>query len=292
MSSTPSRFEDLERQVAELEGDPTTDDVVVDRRTWRAIRVHGGDAERWLNDLLTAELAGLPIQGAARSLLLTPTGRIRADVHVYRRADDFVIVQDPAQPRAIDELLAPYVLSSDVELSPSPIGPICAPRAEGLQDGSTFAPSILGSGTDLLADPGDADVGHSRTPISQLAVDIWRIRHGTPTFGVDLDEDSLPAEAGLDDPARGVIDATKGCYLGQESVAKIRNFGHPQRAVVAMRADGAVDAGTPVDDSEKQVGLVTSSASLPAGGRALIVRIRWGARDADLKAAQVPLRHA
>lgn len=67
MTATSPRAEELEHEVAELEGAGTADDILVDRRAWRAIRVSGGDAERWLNDLLTAELAYDPTMRRARS---------------------------------------------------------------------------------------------------------------------------------------------------------------------------------------------------------------------------------
>src|SRR5262245_43989033 len=82
---------------------------------WRTISVEGGDAWRWLQDLVTAGLADLDHGQSRRSLLLTPTGRIRADFHVARLDQGFLLLQDPEQT-PIDALLEPYVLSSDVAL--------------------------------------------------------------------------------------------------------------------------------------------------------------------------------
>src|SRR4029450_7615627 len=83
--------------------------------------VRGADAEGWLNDLVTASVDGIPEGEALRSFLLSPTGRVRADLRVLRArsGDGFLLLQAPDQPEAIADLLAPYVLSSDVELAPA-----------------------------------------------------------------------------------------------------------------------------------------------------------------------------
>ncbi|HET9249040.1 MAG TPA: tRNA-modifying protein YgfZ, partial [Actinomycetota bacterium] len=124
--------------------------------------------------------------------------------------------------------------------------------------------------------------GGEGTPVlvAADALEVWRIRHGIARFPVDLDADSLPAEAGLD--REPVIDRTKGCYLGQESVARVRNLGHPPRVVVAVHAEGPVAASAPVRSGGSEVGSVTSVE--PGGGGAAFVRIRWDARDSELTA--------
>src|SRR5207245_4599906 len=109
------------------------------------------------------------------------------------------------------------------------------------------------------------------------AVDVWRIRRGIPRFGVDLDADSLPAEAGLEI----LIDFTKGCFLGQESVAKVRNLGHPPRVTAAFRTTGEVRVGQALETDGRAVGRVTSAAAIEHG-TALIARLTWDARFADL----------
>jgi folate-binding Fe-S cluster repair protein YgfZ len=88
-----------------------------DRSGYRKILVSGSEAGGWLHDLLTARIAGLAEGRATRSLLLTPTGRIRADVTVARTEQGWWLLQDPRQPTSIDDLLAPYVLSSDVAMT-------------------------------------------------------------------------------------------------------------------------------------------------------------------------------
>jgi folate-binding protein YgfZ len=235
---------------------------VLDLEGWRIVRAVGGDAEPWLNDLVTADVAALPAGGSVRCLLLGPTGRIRADLLVHRRQSDLdlVLLQPPGQPSPIDALLEPYVLSADVAM-------------RGVEGGLAVLPAP-GTGWAVAAEPPPGAV-----PVGAAAFETWRIEHGIPRFPIDLDEDSLPAEAGLDEAP--VVDRDKGCYLGQESVAKVRNLGHPARVVVAVWAERPVSVGRPVLAGSGAVGVLTSVD--PAGdGRNAIARIRWDARDSSL----------
>jgi tRNA-modifying protein YgfZ len=233
----------------------------VDGARLRAVEVTGSDAGRWLNDLVTASVEDIPPGGTARSLLLTPTGRVRADFHIVRTDGAFVLVQEPDQPAAIDDLLRPYVLSSDVAVQ----------RAAGTH--IVLVPSDRGWAVTRAAGDGAVEA-------SPEAGEVWRIRRGVPRFPSDLDEESLPAEAGLE----YLIDFTKGCFLGQEAVAKVRNLGHPPRVVLALRAGVPVRSGEPVVADGRDVGAVSSVAPL-RDGFALLARVRWDARTRPLTTA-------
>lgn len=223
---------------------------------WSATRVSGGDAVGWLNDLVTADVEHLGAGEVARSLLLSPTGRIRADLLVARDHASVLALQSPGQPRALGDLLAPYVLSSDVVL----------------ETGASDAVLVGGAAGWRLA----AQTPPDHPIVGPDAFEAWRIRRGIARFPVDLDEESLPAEAGLD--REPVVDRGKGCYLGQESVAKVRNLGHPTRVVVPARVDGPASAGDPIRSGPERVGMVTS-----LDGSSGIIRIRWAARDGTLE---------
>jgi tRNA-modifying protein YgfZ len=227
---------------------------------WGATEVRGADAERWLNDLVTASTHDLQAGETVRSLLLGPTGRIRADLRMARKDGGFLLLQGPGQPEPIAALLDPYVLSSDVELTPARPGALA-----------------------LTPRPGPrwrlSDHGPDGVRVGREAFEVWRVRHAIPAFPRDVDVESFPSEAGLDEEP--VVDRSKGCYLGQESVARIRNLGHPPRLVVPVEAWGSVHNGDPVFSPEAEVGVVTS---VDPHGPAAMVRIRWDARDFELKA--------
>ena len=211
---------------------------VLDLDGWSATELRGEDATRWLNDLVTASVDSLPPGETVRSLLLGATGRIRADVHVARWNGGFLFLQGPGQPDPIGALLDPYVLSSDVELTTA--------RVEGVAVAPRPGPRwVIGGGAS------------DGMRVGPDAFEAWRVRHAITGFPVDVDTESLPAEAGLDEEP--VIDRAKGCYLGQESVARIRNLGHPTRLVVPVVADDSLHIGERVFSTGTDVGIVTSA---------------------------------
>jgi tRNA-modifying protein YgfZ len=262
-----------------------------DLSAWRMVTVAGTDGRGWLNDLISADIAGLEPGTAKRSLLLTPTGRIRADFTVTPLPEALLLVQDLEQPAPIDELLAPYVLSSDVQLSDRTghFALYACPGVDLPDDVPAVArwrPSALGPGTDVLVEGSErameAGVGAllaaGLVPAGLEELEAWRVEAGIPRYGVDLLEDSLPQEAGLDHS----IAYDKGCFLGQEAVAKVRNLGHPPRVLLAAGIEGPVAAGDTVVADGRPVGIVTSATPRTDGGTAAIVRIPWSARTSRL----------
>jgi folate-binding protein YgfZ len=253
----------------------------VDLSSWRKIAVRGSDAVRWLNDLVSNRVDDTGPGDARRTLLLDRTGRIRANVHAYRLGDGLLLAQDPVQPRSIAELLAPYQLSSDVELTDRTEDvALLAHPGQGTQV-EAWAPSILGTGFDRLLTPAERDearAGHSGlVEATEADIELWRIRRGVARFGVDFGEDALPAEAGWE----RLVDTSKGCFLGQEAVAKVRNLGHPPRVMVSLHTDGHPRAGEAVLAGGEEVGRITGVAP-DTDGTAALARIRWEARELAL----------
>jgi folate-binding protein YgfZ len=243
----------------------------VDLSSWIRLLVTGDEAGQFLGDLVSGPVADLVPGAATRSLLLTPTGRIRADFTVARVDAGYLLVQDPIQPRSIGDLLAPYLLSAAVEISDA---------------GELGSHATVGERGELAPDTGGGPPPEGLVAVSEPAVEAWRILDGRPRFPIDLTPESLPHEADLEH----AIDFTKGCYLGQEAVAKVRNLGHPPNVVLAVRSQGLVEAGAPVTDGVAEVGRVTSAAEDPDGGHAALIRVRWDARDAPLSAGDGDLR--
>jgi folate-binding protein YgfZ len=264
--------------------------AMVDLTSWRKVLVRGDDAAAWLNDLLTAELSGLVEGEARRSLLLSPTGRIRADVTVTPDAEAFLLLQDPIQPSPIDSLLSRYVLSSDVvvEDRSGDMGLFAAPPGSLVPDAGarSFRPSPLGGDEGLLTRDGREHVSDRLVHPSPEDLEAFRVERGVPRFGIDLGEDSLPHEA----PMGKAIAHDKGCFLGQEAVAKVRNLGHPPFVVIAVLSADPVAAGDPVMAEGREVGRVTSAARVEDGTAAL-ARIRWAGRTQELRTrGETPLQ--
>ncbi|MGH2726689.1 MAG: YgfZ/GcvT domain-containing protein, partial [Actinomycetota bacterium] len=260
----------------------------VDVSAWRSVAVSGSEAIEWLNDLVSAELEELRPSTARRSLLLSPTGGILAEFTVTVIGGTVMLIQDPAQPRSIATLLEPYVLSSDVQLQDRTghlgifafPGRTIAPDVPGT---AWSSPSCLGAGVDIVSLHED----HARLATSFAKVylqatnedaEAWRIATGNPRIGVDTEDGDLPQEARLE----GAVSYDKGCFLGQEAVAKMRNLGHPRRWVAALEGSGSVPLGEMLSAGDEETGVVTSVTH--ANGTALaLARIRWQHRDAVLR---------
>lgn len=265
-------------------------ELVADLSSWRVIEVDGADAATWLNDLVSADISRLAPGEAARSLLLSPTGRARAEFTVARTDDGILLLQDPEQAKPVETLLAPYVLSSDVNLAdragqlalfafPTRTAP---PEYEGT---SPTVPSCLGAGAGLIA-PIDL-LEELRTALSEtfeLAgsddLEAWRVEAAIPRFGQDGTDDDLPQECGL----ASAVSFEKGCYLGQEAVAKVRNLGHPRRVLLALETAAPVSRGDTVCANGSEAGTVTSAVR--SGDRSLLLaKVRWDDRDERLETA-------
>jgi folate-binding protein YgfZ len=251
---------------------------------WRKVAVSGRDAFDWLNDLISADISGLSPGKARHSLLLSPTGRIRAEFTVAVPGGTLLLVQDPDQPRSIGDLLAPYVLSSYIELEDrtNDYALFAFPghgEPPDIPGTAPSAPSCLGEGSDLLALDEDHDMlvsamSREYTAVGAETAEAWRVVAGIPRFGVDAFEEDLPEEGGF----AGAVSFDKGCYLGQESVARIRNLGHPRRLVVALRSGGpALSAGDPLLVNGDEAGEITSVAVVEGESHAL-ARVRWDRR--------------
>jgi len=274
----------------------------VDLSSWRKVGVSGGEATTWLNDLVSADIGGLEPGRSRRSLLLSPTGGVRAEFTVAALQEQILLLQDPAQSRAVDALLAPYVLSADVRLADrtAELALVAFPGEPGDGGGALPAASMVSSpscagdgrgGVDVLA-PSPAhdalitELSRDHVMVDLAAFETWRILAGIPRVATDGSDGDLPDEIGLADAVAG----DKGCYLGQEAVAKARNLGHPRRVLVGIAAEAALAAGDEVRAGDAAVGIVTSVASIQDRSVAL-ARVRWDARDADLRTASgVPLK--
>jgi folate-binding protein YgfZ len=255
-----------------------------DLSAYRKTRVTGGDARGWLNDLVTCDVASLEPGMARRSLLLTPTGHIRADFTVAADERGFVLLQAPDQPNAIDDLLARYVLSSDLALV-DVTEELDLMSVLGAVPDAGLTPSVLGTGHDLLVSGGAAArqlrgglQARGLAEVGLDAIEVWRIRRGDPRMGADFDDRAMPAEVGLD----FTIDTAKGCFLGQESIARVRNLGHPPRVLRHLRADAPVSRGTRIQAGTEEAGVVSSAATDVAGGTVVLSMVPWRLREADL----------
>jgi folate-binding protein YgfZ len=234
-----------------------------------AVRVNGPDALTFLDGQLSQDIKAIPVGGHADSLLLQPQGKVVALVRVVRLAeDDFVLDTDAGFADAVIERLQRFKLRTKADIEREPqwrCVAIRGPRAHEVAEGLVADWPGL-DGVDLVgADPQVPD-GIERVPAA--AYEAARIEAGVPVMGRELTEQTIPAEA------TGVVERsvsfTKGCYTGQELVARIDSRGGnvAKRLLgVELEGDDVPADGAPLHDADgNAVGVITSAAWSPRTG--------------------------
>jgi tRNA-modifying protein YgfZ len=211
------------------------------------VRVAGPDAADFLQRMLSNDVEQAPCQ----AMLLTPKARLIATVVVVRRAaDDFLLLTEPGLGDAVGSTLLRARFAAKVEIEPEQHVSVVALGEEG-----EIPNDELGEpGAELL----DSDV---EATLSPEEVERLRIEAARPAWGKELDDSILPAEAGLDETH---VSFTKGCYPGQEPIARLRYRGKVNRSLRVIEVGGA-EPGDEIRHGDKVVGRVTSAV----GNRAL-----------------------
>ncbi|MGH2732864.1 MAG: hypothetical protein ACRDJG_07985 [Actinomycetota bacterium] len=253
----------------------------VDLSSWRKVAVSSRDPIPWLNGLISADIDDLAPGRARHGLLLSEAGGVRAELTVAVPGGNLLLIQDPAQPHPIDELLAPHARGFDVDLEDrtGDLALFAFPGRgrEPEAPGSAYStPSCLGTGgVDVLSLAEDHDrllgqFGKRNTPAGPEDVEAWRISAGIPRVGWDTLEGDLPRECGLE----WAVSSDKGPYPGREAVSNEAGAGQPRSVLVPLETDIPVSRGEAVEANGAPAGEITSVALL--GGRCLVLaRIRW-----------------
>ena len=220
------------------------------------VEVSGPDAPDFLERMLSNEVATLDVGAARPALLLTPKGRIIAPLRAVRMSPEaFILVTEAsglAAPVADTLRAARFASKCEIETRPWVgfvwLGSEPEPPATRVSDFGVEAWEAWREG-----DEGGAAAGEE--------LEELRIGAGTPAWGAELDESILPAEAGLDESH---ISFTKGCFPGQEPIARLHHRGHVNRRLRKLDVEAA-KAGDEIVWNDKVVGRVTSAVP----GRAL-----------------------
>ncbi len=255
------------------------------------VRVQGPDAVAFLQGQLSQDIAGLAIDESARSLLLQPTGKVDAWLRVTRLgADEVLLDVDAGFGEAVHARLCRFKLRTNAELTAEEWSGLAlrGPGAEDIPVPSGALGLVAGwpgvEGVDLVSNGEMALAGVSLASADDL--EALRIECGVPAMGAELTDATIPAEAG-DWLIASSVSFTKGCYTGQELVARVDSRGgNVPRPVRGLLSDGAAPVGATVDLQGKTVGLVTSSARSARHGTVALAVI---ARSAEI-GQQVDLR--
>jgi aminomethyltransferase len=270
---------------------------VVDLSDRTILKLTGKDPAGMLNAILSNEVPKEENLGAYAALL-NPKGRIQTDLRLLKSGEDILVDTERAGAGAAREVLGRYAPFSRVKVEDLSDGDtlwtvlgLYGPRAgEVLRDLrlaehesariEVGGAEVLAAGVavpvpgfDLLG-PVDALrvaeehlIKAGAKPADLDAHEIARIAAGVPRFGVDITPENFPAEAGILERA---VSFSKGCYPGQETVARMRYRGHPNKTLHRLAVEGPPPTpGTPILQNEKQVGTITSTAPLPINGRHL-----------------------
>src|SRR3954470_20094806 len=237
------------------------------RRERAYVRVQGPDAVDYLNRMLSNDV---PDEGSVDALLRTPKARVIAPVLVWRRgADDVLLLTEPELGDALRAQLVRMRFAAKCEIEPEEhASTIVLGGHDGIPNRDYGVPAVEVLDSDV---DGDADL------------ERLRIEAATPLYGRELDDRVLPAEAGLEERA---ISFTKGCYPGQEPIARQHYRGKVNRRLRVLEMEGTPAAETPVVLGEKEVGRITSAVE----GLALGYVRAEVSDDAELTVAGAPAR--
>jgi len=248
--------------------------VDVAERERAYVRVAGPDAADYLQRMVSNDVEGLASGEACPALLLTAKARVIAPVVVWRRGDeDFLVLTEPALGEAVRALLTRMRLRAKCEIELEEHVSVLA-----------FGDAAPGFATDF---PGAVEVvdGGLLPTIDADELERRRIEAGVPRWGREIDERILPAEAGLDATH---VDFGKGCYPGQEPVARLHYRGHPNRGLRVLELAELPDYDAELVLDGKAVGRVTSAATRDDGS---VVALAYVRAEVPVD-AQLELSHA
>ncbi len=259
-----SSFGEQERALRQTQG--------AHRQTLEVVTVTGPDAAKFLEGQVSQAVAAMSTGDARWSFVLHPQGKVVGLVRVLRSApDQFDLVVDGGVGSAVAERLKRFLLRVKAEISLQSV------EAVSLRGPEVLAPPPTESAVPALwsAWPGHDLLGCEEFPagVTECGAEAWeaaRIGVGLPLNGRELTEKTIPAESGMVDDA---ADFNKGCYVGQELVARIDSRGHVNRLLrrLSVQSGPVPPAGSELftTDSPKAIGTVTSSAPSEFSGTAV-----------------------
>ena len=232
------------------------------------VRVAGPGAEEYLDRMLSNDVAALGPGESCEALLLTAKARVIAPLVVLRRGhEDFLLLTEPELgERVRAELLrSRFAAKAEIELEEHTAHVVFGGEGIPTDDYGEPASEVLDSELEETVPPEE--------------LELLRIRAGTPAWGKEIDDRVLPAEAGLTERA---VSFTKGCYPGQEPIARLHYRGHANRGLRVLALPELPEADDEIVYDGKSIGRITSAATGPEGVVALAYVRREVPEDAEL----------
>ncbi|MGN6556453.1 MAG: CAF17-like 4Fe-4S cluster assembly/insertion protein YgfZ, partial [Solirubrobacterales bacterium] len=263
---------------------------LLDRSERGKLLVSGAEAADYLQGQLTNDIEALEPSEGLYAALLDRKGHMQGDMRVLRPGEgpDLWLDTEPEAIEAVRRHLQMYKIGREVEVrdvsEEQAILALIGPRAveiagsAALPENSCEEVTIGGAqclavgtaaGIDVFAPAAERDrvwdalLGAGAVEVSPEAAEIVRIEAGQPRFGAEMGTETMPAEAGIVEQA---VSFTKGCYIGQETVARLHYKGKPNRHLRGLRLSAPAPTGAPLRLGEKEVGRLGSVAISPALG--------------------------
>ena len=267
---------------------------VYDLSSRAKIALTGGDRVRWLNGMITNNVRDLAPGHGVYAFLLNPQGRILGDLYTYNRDESLLVDTDHSQVERVLAVFDKYIIMDDVEVANvsgrlTAIG-IAGPNTRELLRAAGFEEPALEplqsveltwrqvgltlvrgdnervESFELWLAPENVEQGREALvkagarPVGAAALELVRIAAGIPRYGADIRERDLAQET----EQQRALNFTKGCYVGQEIVERIRSRGQVHRKFAGFEVQGQLPApGSKIQGDGKDVGEITSAASLP-----------------------------
>ena len=244
--------------------------MIVDRSSRGKVRLRGAEAAEFLQGQVTNDVEALEPGQGCYAALLNHKGKMRLDMRILRGPDWIWIDTEPGADAVLLKHIETYSLGRDVTWESRRRGDRvgrrrsrarrrCRPRrSTAWVEGERGIYVRTYAGVDII--------GHDlpAADASEDDAECVRIEAGIPRFGLDMDGDTIPQEAGINDRA---VSFTKGCYVGQETVARLFYKGKPNRHLRGLKLSRPAGHGEPIVLGEREVGRSARPASPPLTGR-------------------------
>jgi folate-binding protein YgfZ len=286
---------------------------------WRAqMTAAGKDRVRWLHNMVTNNVRDLALKRGNYNFVLNAQGRILGDLCIFNRGEYLLLETDRSQVNTLLSTLKRFIIMDKVELSEAgneraAIG-ICGPKAaetlaacgiaaDGMaplevrdaQIGNTAVTIIRGpeqkpNWYELWSDRNQAQAIHDRLrhagaqPVGAEALEVWRVLHGIPQYGQDIRDRDLPQETEQD----CALNFTKGCYIGQEIVERIRSRGQVHRKFTGFEFDRMPALGK-YDLEGRTLAEITTAVHVPATAGERLIGLGYLRREAAAPGTEVDL---
>jgi folate-binding protein YgfZ len=264
---------------------------LLDRSEMGKLALTGSEAKTFLQGQVSNDVEALTPGSGCYAAFLTPKGKMLGDLRILDAGDELLLDTERVALQGLFNIIRRSQIGYDAQLHKrtlecgllSVVGPAAAAMV-GAEDlagaaehthrelevgGVSVRAARTDLGLDLLCDSPRTDevlswleaAGALRVPLD--VVETIRVERGRPRYGVDLDDSVIPQEAGLNERA---VSFTKGCYVGQETVARLHYRGKPNRHLRGLRLAAAAQPGDPLRFSDREVGHLTSVVTSPRLG--------------------------